>query len=44
MFFSVQTYEAQNFFFNANYFNSLLTSPVILDTHAAVGPRYNHTI
>ena len=44
MFFSVQTYEAQNFFFNANYLNWLLTSPVILDTHAAVEPRYNHTI
>ena len=33
-------------FFNANYFNCSLTSPVIhvLDTHAAVEPRYNHTI
>ena len=30
--------------FNANYFIWWLTSPVILDTHAAVEPRYNHTI
>ena len=40
MFFLCRLMESKSFFY-ANYFNWSLTSPVILDTHAAVEPSYS---
>ena len=43
MFFLCGLMECKSFLC-ANYFNWLLTSPVILDTHAAVEPSYSHNL
>ena len=43
MFFLCRLMECKSFFY-ANYFNWSLTSPVILDTHAAVEPSWSRNL